>query len=212
MTGDPRIYCLYELVRRADELRANEIRLEASPRGVRMVYLRDKRVIDVNRIPSGFFRGDAPEPHQSPVKFLAQYSLAYDLCLQHEEEDAGQRGAVVHIRANSPLNHVPVFTPGFTGPPTPQRSVEVSAAITKSVVTFSLLYTCESTPPPWEERSDGRRGDEGSPRISAIEDSVPERESAPCPYCGKALRTPMAKQCRFCKMDWHDPDNVHRRG
>ena len=34
---------------------------------------------------------------------------------------------------------------------------------------------------------------------------------APCPYCGGLLRTALAKQCRHCKMDWHDPDNVHRR-
>lgn len=35
------------------------------------------------------------------------------------------------------------------------------------------------------------------------------RESAspnwPCPYCGKQLRTPLAKQCRHCRRDWHDP-------
>lgn len=35
-------------------------------------------------------------------------------------------------------------------------------------------------------------------------------ETAPCPYCGEGLRTPRAKQCRFCMMDWHDPDNVYR--
>lgn len=35
--------------------------------------------------------------------------------------------------------------------------------------------------------------------------------TADCPYCGKELRTPKAKQCRFCKMDWHDPENVFRR-
>jgi hypothetical protein len=160
MTGDPRIYCLYELVTRADKLRADQIRREASPRGVRTVYLRDKRVIDVRRFPADFFRDDASEPHQSPVKYLAQYSLAYDLCSQYEEEDLEQRGTVVHFRANSPLNHVPPFIPGFTGPPTPQRSVEVSAAITKSVVSFSLVYTSESTPPPGEMRRDGRRDDE----------------------------------------------------
>jgi len=28
---------------------------------------------------------------------------------------------------------------------------------------------------------------------------------ADCPHCGKPLRTPMAKQCRFCGADWHEP-------
>ncbi|MBC8120649.1 MAG: hypothetical protein H7Y22_02290 [Gemmatimonadaceae bacterium] len=35
--------------------------------------------------------------------------------------------------------------------------------------------------------------------------------TAPCPYCGEALRTPPARQCRFCEMDWHDPEHVYRR-
>ena len=26
---------------------------------------------------------------------------------------------------------------------------------------------------------------------------------APCPYCGQPLRSAAAKQCRFCKRDWH---------
>lgn len=29
----------------------------------------------------------------------------------------------------------------------------------------------------------------------------------PCPFCGKTLRTPAAKQCRHCKRDWHDENN-----
>lgn len=33
----------------------------------------------------------------------------------------------------------------------------------------------------------------------------------PCPYCGEPLRTSKARQCRFCKMDWHDAQNIHRR-
>jgi hypothetical protein len=33
-------------------------------------------------------------------------------------------------------------------------------------------------------------------------------ETPPCPYCGKPLRTSLAKQCRFCLRDWHDPDHV----
>lgn len=31
---------------------------------------------------------------------------------------------------------------------------------------------------------------------------------APCPFCGEALRTPIAKQCRHCLMDWHDTNNL----
>ena len=33
-----------------------------------------------------------------------------------------------------------------------------------------------------------------------------------CSHCGGRLRTPQAKQCLECGMDWHDPHNVHRRG
>jgi hypothetical protein len=39
--------------------------------------------------------------------------------------------------------------------------------------------------------------------------SVPTKVM-PCPYCGEELRTPRAKQCVCCGMDWHDPDNVRR--
>jgi hypothetical protein len=34
---------------------------------------------------------------------------------------------------------------------------------------------------------------------------VQPMSAASCPYCGEALRTSLAKQCRFCKRDWHDP-------
>ena len=33
-------------------------------------------------------------------------------------------------------------------------------------------------------------------------------EGTPCPYCGGMLRTRIAKQCRHCGRDWHDPDHV----
>ena len=36
--------------------------------------------------------------------------------------------------------------------------------------------------------------------------------TAPCPYCGRPLRTPVAKQCRYCLMDWHDPKNPAKIG
>jgi len=35
-----------------------------------------------------------------------------------------------------------------------------------------------------------------------------ETETKPCPYCGQPLRTPKAKQCFECHMDWHDPSNI----
>src|SRR5262245_41906337 len=36
----------------------------------------------------------------------------------------------------------------------------------------------------------------------------PLYEGTPCPYCGGMLRTRLAKQCRHCGGDWHDPDHV----
>ena len=30
----------------------------------------------------------------------------------------------------------------------------------------------------------------------------------PCPYCAEQLRTSEAKQCRFCKRDWHDENEL----
>jgi hypothetical protein len=35
-----------------------------------------------------------------------------------------------------------------------------------------------------------------------------EDPSAPCPFCGQPLRTSEAKQCRHCRRDWHDPENI----
>jgi hypothetical protein len=36
--------------------------------------------------------------------------------------------------------------------------------------------------------------------------------TAPCPYCGKPLKTALAKQCPHCNMDWHDPARPRRLG
>jgi hypothetical protein len=36
--------------------------------------------------------------------------------------------------------------------------------------------------------------------------------TAPCPYCGKPLKTALAKQCPHCNMDWHDPKNPKQLG
>jgi hypothetical protein len=36
--------------------------------------------------------------------------------------------------------------------------------------------------------------------------------TAPCPYCGKPLKTALAKQCPHCNMDWHDPKKPKRLG
>lgn len=40
----------------------------------------------------------------------------------------------------------------------------------------------------------------------------PYGTAAPCPYCGKPLKTALAKQCPHCNMDWHDPKNPKRLG
>jgi hypothetical protein len=33
--------------------------------------------------------------------------------------------------------------------------------------------------------------------------------TAPCPYCGRELATALAKQCKHCFMDWHDPERPY---
>jgi hypothetical protein len=70
-----------------------------------------------------------------------------------------------------------------------------------------------SEPPPdelnalWQVVAEGER---------ALDQELKRRtfgplyEAVPCPYCGERLRTILAKQCRKCGMDWHDPDNVIR--
>jgi len=33
--------------------------------------------------------------------------------------------------------------------------------------------------------------------------------TAPCPFCGGALVTALAKQCEHCCMDWHNPEKPY---
>lgn len=40
----------------------------------------------------------------------------------------------------------------------------------------------------------------------------PAKEPTPCPNCGMPLRTSLARQCRFCRTDWHDEGNVIHLG
>jgi hypothetical protein len=35
---------------------------------------------------------------------------------------------------------------------------------------------------------------------------TPEYPGPPCPYCGKPLRTSLAKQCPHCLKDWHNEE------
>ena len=51
----------------------------------------------------------------------------------------------------------------------------------------------------------------GWAKIWVLHPSGPEplpHQTTPCPYCGRYLRTKVSKQCRHCKRDWHNPDNV----
>jgi hypothetical protein len=36
----------------------------------------------------------------------------------------------------------------------------------------------------------------------------PAVKTIPCPYCGQALRTFKAKQCRSCLRDWHEENEL----
>ncbi len=37
----------------------------------------------------------------------------------------------------------------------------------------------------------------------------PPDQNTSCPYCGEPLRATSAKQCRFCRRDWHDPEKLN---
>jgi hypothetical protein len=55
-------------------------------------------------------------------------------------------------------------------------------------------------------------GDPGWTLINSISPAESVADTAPCPNCAQPLRTPRAKQCPHCKLDWHDPENVRRFG
>lgn len=49
--------------------------------------------------------------------------------------------------------------------------------------------------------------------VDWILSGCPRKQPAlPCPYCGKPLLSHQAKQCFQCGTDWHDPNNVVKRG
>ena len=50
---------------------------------------------------------------------------------------------------------------------------------------------------------------EGKMSINELREKVWEENLPPCPFCGEKLRTPVAKQCRFCKRAWHDENELN---
>jgi hypothetical protein len=46
------------------------------------------------------------------------------------------------------------------------------------------------------------------PRSEELQRLQQQYEGMPCPHCGGMLRTRLAKQCRHCGRDWHNPDHV----
>jgi hypothetical protein len=57
----------------------------------------------------------------------------------------------------------------------------------------------------WQAVGESRKGLEQELKRKI---SGPLYKQFPCPYCGAPLRTQLAKQCRKCRKDWHDPENI----
>jgi len=111
---------------------------------------------------------------------------------------------------------------------------EVAAAGNNLPERGHLCHECGAVIPIFEELSDADESRvrqcirEGRPLMAMVElqaatgcslawsklwvqhDGRPKaaKESTPCPFCGLPLRTSLAKQCRFCRRDWHDEENV----
>ncbi|CAN5841243.1 hypothetical protein BH20ACI4_BH20ACI4_26540 [soil metagenome] len=49
---------------------------------------------------------------------------------------------------------------------------------------------------------------DGKTWVNEKREKIWEENLPLCPYCGEKLRTPVAKQCRFCKRDWHDENEL----
>lgn len=49
---------------------------------------------------------------------------------------------------------------------------------------------------------------EGKSLVIKLSKEIYHENLPPCPFCGEKLRTPVAKQCRFCLRDWHDENNL----
>jgi hypothetical protein len=74
------------------------------------------------------------------------------------------------------------------------RQLRIEARPNMAIATLMAATGCPfSWAKQWVEHA-------GRPRVD-----VDWEKPAPCPYCEKPLRTPLARQCRHCRRDWHDP-------
>lgn len=145
----------------------------------------------------------------------------YEICRLCSWEDDGQddpdadlvRGgpnsfySLVEARENFELylvKHPPEVDPRVGGPDT-ERKKEIKRAM---MAAFDQLM---ESPAPGEIQNLWQQIYEHEQALDQeLKRDIwgPLYDGIPCPYCGSQLRTRLAKQCRKCGKDWHDPDNI----
>jgi hypothetical protein len=142
----------------------------------------DKRLVDI-------VLSEEPLAVQDCVEYVGGYVVVeWSACRGDLMERASEFGCRLAERTQCIAAESPVY----------QIVYPEAARQAQQIAGKALMATRPPRPPPVPV----------SPSIWSINCPGP----SPCPYCGELLRTGLAKQCRHCRMDWHDPANIYRRG
>lgn len=153
--------------------------------------------------------------------YLTMHGATGEICDLCDWEDDGQddhHADEIRVGSNSPYSLV-AARQNFESylvmyPPAADRRASGPDSYVVKKIKQSIMAAFDqmmSEPPPDELDALWRvieAGERALARELKLSMAGPLYEPLPCPYCGEPLRTAVARQCRFCGSDWHDPDHV----